>query len=149
MAKHQPRSKSAAKKRARPGKAGRRRSADIGQRTAASEQAPIRAAGGRFVPGVSGNPGGRPKENDEVKQLARQHTEAAITRLVQWMQDDNPKASVAACIALLDRGWGRPTQAISGEGGGPIDVNLVEVRSGIASKLNRIASAGAKASVSR
>jgi Family of unknown function (DUF5681) len=107
----------------------------------AAKPAPIRAPGGRFVKGRSGNPGGRPKENEEVKELARTYTEQAIKRLAHWMKSDDAKASVAACNALLDRAWGKATQAVTGPDGGPLDVNLTEVRGGIASKLDRIASA--------
>ena len=68
-------------------------------------------------PGKSGNPGGRPKEDGEVKSLARDHTSEAINRLAYWMRSDNAKASVSACVALLDRGWGKPVQAVeAGEG---------------------------------
>jgi len=69
-----------------------------------------------FVKGKSGNPGGRPKENDEVKRLARKHSKAAIARLKFWMESDNPKASVSAAQALLDRGHGKPAQAIEHSG---------------------------------
>lgn len=68
-----------------------------------------------FVKGQSGNPGGRPKESNEVKTLARQYTEESVHRLAFWMRSDNPKASVAACQALLDRGYGKPTQPVSGD----------------------------------
>ena len=65
---------------------------------------------GGYRKGQSGNPGGRPKEVAEVRELARTHTEAAIARLAEWMASDDPRASVAASIALLDRGWGKPMQ---------------------------------------
>lgn len=70
-----------------------------------------------FKKGQSGNPGGRPKEDNEVKNLARVHTKRAIERLAFWMESDNPKASVAASQALLDRGYGKPAQAITGPEG--------------------------------
>lgn len=69
-----------------------------------------------FKKGQSGNPGGRPKENDEVKRLAREYTQESIERLVFWMRSDNPKASVGASISLLDRGYGKPAQMIHGPG---------------------------------
>lgn len=69
-----------------------------------------------FKPGQSGNPGGRPKIAEEVKELARTYTMEAITRLAEWMRSDNPKASVSACNALLDRGFGKPAQAIEHSG---------------------------------
>ena len=65
----------------------------------------------KFSKCKSGNPGGRPKENQEVKELARTYTQEAIERLVFWMrQDDDSRASVASAQALLDRGHGKPSQ---------------------------------------
>lgn len=85
-----------------------------------------------FAPGQSGNPGGRKPddaETKEVKALARQHSKAALLRLVEWMSSDNPKASVSACNALLDRGFGKPAQAIigGGENDPPIQVARIEL----------------------
>ena len=78
---------------------------------------------GAFLPGQSGNPGGRPKAVRDVIEAARQHTPAAVARLAYWMQSDDPRASVAACQALLDRGWGKPTQPTEtlGADGKPTD----------------------------
>jgi hypothetical protein len=65
---------------------------------------------GTFQKGKSGNPGGRPKEVAEVKALARTHTTTAINTLVSIAASKNATdaARVSACIALLDRGWGKP-----------------------------------------
>lgn len=65
---------------------------------------------GRFVKGVSGNPGGRPAQLAGLRELAAAHTEAAIAALAKAL--DDPKTSVAAAVALLDRAWGKPQQAI-------------------------------------
>ena len=67
-----------------------------------------------FKKGQSGNPLGRRVEQEtaEVRTLARRYTAAAVKRLAYWMQSDNPKASVMAATALLDRGWGRPSQTV-------------------------------------
>lgn len=78
-----------------------------------------------FVKGQSGNPGGRPKEAEEVKRLAREHTEHAIARLAFWLDSDNPKASVSAAISLLDRAYGKPAQALVGDDGqGPVKLEV-------------------------
>lgn len=56
-----------------------------------------------------------------IKSLARAHTETAIRVLAGIMnqEDCTPPARVAACTALLDRGWGKPTQPLSGDEEGP------------------------------
>lgn len=72
-----------------------------------------------FQKGRSGNPGGRAKKTPdliEVEELARKASPAAIKRLVEWMESDNARASVAACTAILDRAWGKPAQAIEHSG---------------------------------
>jgi len=79
-----------------------------------------------FQKGQSGNPGGRPKENDEVKRLARKHTKTAIERLAFWLKSDNAKASVSAAAVLLDRAWGKAVQPVSGDAGGPPITFVVE-----------------------
>jgi hypothetical protein len=82
----------------------------------------------QFQKGRSGNPGGRPKEAHDVKALARTHTTAAVDRLAFWLMSDNPKASVSAAVALLDRGWGRAPQALTGEGGeGPLQAIIKHI----------------------
>jgi hypothetical protein len=65
---------------------------------------------GRFLPGVSGNPGGRPKQARAVVELARQCTTEAIETLREIALDRQaqPMARVRACEALLTRAWGVP-----------------------------------------
>ena len=52
----------------------------------------------------------RPKQVGEVKALARAHTTTAIETLVKIAESDKATdaARVSACVALLDRGWGKP-----------------------------------------
>jgi hypothetical protein len=90
-----------------------------------------RRVGHKWQPGQSGNPGGRRKEyDDEVKALARKYTQEALERLVEWMRSDNPKASVSACVAVLDRAWGRPAQAVTVQDpqGLPVGLTVVYAR---------------------
>ncbi len=77
--------------------------------------------GRRFKKGQSGNPGGRPAAIAEVRDLAREQTEKAIEGLASIADDTKapPAARVAAYNSLLDRGWGRPSQTISGDSENP------------------------------
>ena len=75
-----------------------------------------RLVNGQFPPGASGNPGGRPAALSEVRELARRHTATAIAKLVKIAERGRSEAAcIAAATALLDRGWGKPTQPISGD----------------------------------
>jgi hypothetical protein len=74
-----------------------------------------------FQPGQSGNPGGSTKLNRDIKELAREHAPAAIRALVEALAD--PKQRVAAAVALLDRGFGKPKQEIETSGG--MNLNVV------------------------
>jgi hypothetical protein len=80
-----------------------------------------------FKPGESGNPGGRPKKPQtieakriiaDVKAAARALTQDAIDTLAAVMKDPKapPAARISAAVALLDRGHGRPTQAVDVSG---------------------------------
>jgi hypothetical protein len=67
-----------------------------------------------FQPGQSGNPGGRPKVENIVKRIARNHTEKAINKLVTLLESTDERIQIAAAQAILDRGYGKPAQAIVG-----------------------------------
>jgi hypothetical protein len=77
-----------------------------------------------FKPGQSGNPKGRKPVSEapsvrrkilaDVKQLAKEASEDAITTLVEIMKDKAapPAARASAANSILDRGWGKPQQTI-------------------------------------
>jgi len=79
-----------------------------------------RMTSGQFAPGVSGNPGGRPKDEARVAELARSYTAEAIGTLVELMRhgkDDRVRGTAAQ--ALLERGWGKPkVEVVTDAGGG-------------------------------
>jgi hypothetical protein len=61
-----------------------------------------------------------PRAVTEIRSLARSYTRTALNVLVGVMRskDATAAAKVAAANAILDRGWGKATQAIqNGENG--------------------------------
>ena len=73
-----------------------------------------------FQPGQSGNPAGRQKkslEHKSLEELARCESPEALRTLVRLHKNRKIPASarVAASIAILDRGYGKPTQPIESD----------------------------------
>src|SRR6188508_1414424 len=58
-----------------------------------------------FQKGVSGNPGGRPRQDPEVRALCEKFTPAAIATLAEIMGNKKaqPWARVAAAMAILKK----------------------------------------------
>ena len=83
-----------------------------------------RNSSGQFVPGQLGNPGGRPKDDHRVAELARSYTVEAIDTLVELMRDGkDERVRGTAAQALLDRGWGKAkVEVVTGAEGGYLDV---------------------------
>jgi hypothetical protein len=61
----------------------------------------IRSAEGRFLPGVSGNPGGRPGIAKEIRELAQADSVDAYRKVRAWMDSENGKISLTAALAIL------------------------------------------------
>jgi hypothetical protein len=82
-----------------------------------------------FEKGKSGNPGGRPSDT-KLRDACRAKTELAIRTLEEIMKSKKSPAAarVAAACALLDRGYGKPAQAITGPDGGPVQFQTIERR---------------------
>jgi hypothetical protein len=73
---------------------------------------------------------GQRKSRTEIASLARGYTETVLKMLAGLVtrEDVAPAARIAAGIALLDRGWGKPTQSF----------DLHDDRPPITEVLNRI-----------
>jgi hypothetical protein len=67
-----------------------------------------RTGRGQFQKGRSGNAGGRPKVTKSLRIEARKYMELALGTLVEGAK----KGSITAACAILDRGYGKPEQAI-------------------------------------
>jgi hypothetical protein len=69
----------------------------------------------------------RKKLPADLRSLARGHTELCIKVLAGIVSQEAvaPAARVSAAGILLDRGWGRPAQPVTGEdGGGDIRITV-------------------------
>ena len=87
---------------------------------------------GLFKPGQSGNPAGRPPRWSNLKEYVdkrTRHGRSEIDTLYRISHD--PKAGAAARISaansLLDRLYGKPSQAVevSGPDGGPVELRAL------------------------
>lgn len=97
-----------------------------------------------WLPGQSGNTGGRPRARFHL--LARERTAEAIATLRVMRQKTNPAAAARAAEILLDRGWGRVENSgaifniASAERGEPptqFKVSFVEGRRSLPAALTR------------
>ena len=68
-----------------------------------------------FERGRSGNPGGRPKADHSITELARSYCPRAIEVLAAIMDDPKATSTARAMAAerILDRGLGKPLQVSS------------------------------------
>lgn len=73
---------------------------------------PDKAVSGRFQKGVSGNPGGRPAMDPEVKEALQAASERAARRLVELVDSQDPRVALMASNSVLDRLYGKPAQTV-------------------------------------
>ena len=67
---------------------------------------------GGFQRGRSGNPGGRPKLPADIREAFKAKAPQALEVLTRCLQSDDDRIAMMAAQAILDRGYGRPTQSI-------------------------------------
>lgn len=91
----------------------------------ASEKNSVRDKSGRFVKGMTGNPGGRAKDDSDIRALARNYAKPALMTLVTLMyRSPNHRVRQAAAEALLNRGYGKPHSPGDGNGRPTVTVNI-------------------------
>ena len=65
-----------------------------------------------FKKGQSGNPGGRPKGDPEVKEILKAAAPAAARKLTELINSQSDKIALMACAEILNRTMGKP-EAVS------------------------------------
>ena len=70
----------------------------------------------QFKKGQSGNPGGRPKVPEEIKEAFKAAAPEALDLLLKLMRDEKEKSEIRVRCAetVLDRGYGKATQFVEG-----------------------------------
>lgn len=81
---------------------------------------------GKFAPGKSGNPNGRPKVDKQVQKALKAATLDAAQTLIELMNDeDQPgKVRLQAATTILDRVYGKPGQHVDVDGAPSISIAL-------------------------
>ena len=76
--------------------------------------------------GQSGNPGGRPRLDAELRDAAREYTQEALNVLVNGLKSKSAAVKIKCAQELLDRGWGKPRQSveISDPDGNPVATRI-------------------------
>ena len=77
---------------------------------------------GKFPKGVSGNPGGRPKMNPEVKEILKAASPEAARTLVELLHSEKENIRLIAAQDILDRTQGKAIQTESVQISGILDV---------------------------
>ena len=94
------------------------------------------AKGQRFGGRSKGTPN---KATAEIKALAQRHGAEAIKALVELMKSGDPEIRFKAANALLDRGYGKPTQMLVGDPEKPLTHNVAMVDA-FTRRINEMAS---------
>jgi hypothetical protein len=106
-----------------------------------------------FEPGVSGNPGGKPKSTKQFKDallLAVNRADGDKVKLAQIAEALVEKAiagDVQAINAVADRLDGKPVQAIAGDPENPLEFRLSGLKDELTKRAARFATPGESAAV--
>jgi uncharacterized protein (DUF885 family) len=79
--------------------------------------------------GAGRKPGQKNKATAEIKALAQKHAPEAIKKLIELMKDKETPAATqrAAANDILDRGYGKPAQAIENTDGTKLFPDTIKI----------------------
>ena len=86
---------------------------------------------GKWKKGQSANPGGRGREVFNLRDMCREYGDEAVTVVVGHMRGADQKLSLAAAKEILDRGFGKPIQQVTGPDGGPVTTAIQVTYAGL------------------
>ena len=90
---------------------------------------------GRFKPGVSGNPKGKPKSDPLVREILRANSAEAALKLVELLNSEKEQTRLMAAQEILNRTEGKPMQAVNMEVSGELDMRS-QIRAILLERLN-------------
>lgn len=80
-----------------------------------------------FKPGESGNPGGRPKKDNPIVEMARAASPEAFAEIIRLARESkDEKIRLQASERIIERGYGKAAQAVelSGSDGEPLKIGI-------------------------
>lgn len=86
-----------------------------------------------FVKGQSGNPGGRVKMPEEIREMFRAKGTDAIDVVTKHLAHDDARIALQAAQIILERAYGKVPQAIEG-GDAPIQTEATIIVTGVPRK---------------
>lgn len=84
--------------------------------------------------GQSGNPSGRSRAADELRKALEGDAPAARQRLRELLDSADEQVALKAAQFIIDHVKGKPSQAITGDDGGPVKVDF-----GVVEMLRKLA----------
>lgn len=137
-------------------------STDLAPAASSTDAAPKRVPGRPFVKGQSGNPKGRKAPAASLAEYVQKQSKSGkdvVDFLVQVLRNDKDALGIGRDVSLmwrmeaakelLDRGFGKPTQAMehSGPDRGPIELSDADLERKFLQDLARIAASAGAAGV--